>query len=96
MAPDGVVTIPIDGDLDLHTFSPKDVKELVPEYIAACRERGILRVRIVHGKGRGVLQRTVHAILGRLPGVASYALADALSGGWGATVVVLRPQDPTR
>lgn len=88
---DEPVAIPIDGELDLHTFAPADVKDLVPEYLAACRERGILRVRIVHGKGTGSLRRTVHAILDRLPEVASYALADAFSGSWGATVVRLTP-----
>jgi DNA-nicking Smr family endonuclease len=96
MEDDEPVAIPIDGELDLHTFAPADVKELVPEYLAACRERGILRVRIIHGKGTGTLRRTVHAILDRLPEVASYALGGTLSGSWGATIVVLRPpgEDP--
>ncbi len=91
--PEEPVTIPIDGELDLHTFDPRDVKDLVPEYLAACRRLGILRVRIVHGKGTGALRQTVHAILGRLPEVASFALADEFSGSWGATIVVLRPAD---
>jgi DNA-nicking Smr family endonuclease len=84
------VELPINGTLDLHTFQPRDVKELVPDYLAACRERGILQVRIIHGKGRGVLQRTVHAILGRLPEVASFRLAGEDAGGWGTTIVSLR------
>jgi DNA-nicking Smr family endonuclease len=85
------VPIPIDGTLDLHTFRPQDVKELVPDYLQACRERGILEVRIVHGKGTGALRRTVHAVLGRLPIVASFRLGDESSGSWGATLVRLRP-----
>ena len=84
------VVIPIDGTLDLHTFNPREVKDLVPEYLAACRARGIFQVRIVHGKGIGALQRSVHAILGRLPEVASFRLADETGGGWGATIVILR------
>jgi DNA-nicking Smr family endonuclease len=84
------IDLPIDGTLDLHTFQPRDVKELVPDYLAECRERGILEVRIIHGKGTGALRRTVHAILSRLPEVASFGLALEDAGGWGATLVTLR------
>lgn len=84
------VEYPIDGVLDLHVFDPRDVKSLVPDYLDACRERGILRVRIVHGKGTGTLRRTVHAILDRLPYVTNYRLADDASS-WGATLVSLQP-----
>ena len=83
--------LPIDGTLDLHTFHPRDVKELVPDYLAECRERGILEVRIIHGKGTGALRRTVHSILSRLPDVASFGLAMEDGGGWGATLVTLYP-----
>jgi DNA-nicking Smr family endonuclease len=87
---DTPINLPIDGTLDLHTFRPRDVKELVPDYLAECRERGILEVRIIHGKGTGALRRTVHAILSRLPEVASFGLALEDAGGWGATLVTLR------
>jgi len=90
-APDEAVEVPIDGALDLHTFRPQDVGALVPEYLAACRERGILEVRIVHGKGTGALRRTVHAVLERLEGVRGYRLAGEGRGGWGATLVDLAP-----
>ncbi len=87
------VTIPIDGVLDLHAFRPQDLKELIPAYLEECRRLKIYSVRIIHGKGTGQLRRTVHAILGRLPEVASFRLAEEDSGGWGATRVELREED---
>ena len=83
------VEIPIDGVLDLHTFHPRDVGALLPAYLAACRERGILDVRIIHGKGDGTLRRRVHALLGRESGVLKFGLAGPDAGGWGATLLTL-------
>jgi len=84
------IKLPIDGTLDLHTFRPEEVKDLVPAYLSACRERGISQVRIIHGKGTGALRRTVQFILENLPYVESFRTAEEESGGWGATIVVLR------
>ncbi len=84
-----VIKLEINGVLDLHTFAPKDVKYLVPDYLEECRKKEILAIRIIHGKGTGSMRRTVHAILARLPQVRSFRLADGGSGGWGATVVEL-------
>ena len=86
----GPVELPITGELDLHTFRPQDVGEVVPAYLEACQEKGIQAVRIVHGKGIGNLRRTVHAILGRHPVVESFSLAGSAFGGWGATVARLK------
>jgi len=86
--------LPIDGVLDLHTFSPRDLGDLVPDYLAACQEKGIHEVRIIHGKGIGNLRRSVHAILAKHPAVVSYTLDHPQYGGWGATLVQLRPPGP--
>jgi uncharacterized membrane protein len=86
---DDAVELPIDGVLDLHTFSPKDASSLVGEYLDECKRRGIFEIRIVHGKGKGVLRRIVHAELDRRDDVRSYALAPPERGGWGATLVTL-------
>ena len=81
---------PIDGTLDLHTFAPSDVKDLVPEYIDECLRRGITKIRSVHGKGTGTLRRIVHSILDKHPRVVSYRHEGGSGGSWGATVVDLR------
>lgn len=84
------VELPINGELDLHTFRPSDLGELIPDYIEACLEKGITRVRIIHGKGIGTLRTTVHSILKRDPRVASFELAGPAEGGWGATIAHLK------
>lgn len=88
--------IPVDGVLDLHAFRPAEVKAVVLEYLAVCREEGIRDVRLIHGKGKGVLRRQIHALLERHEEVESYATAPEGAGGWGATVVRLRrpPETP--
>lgn len=90
---DEPVEMPIDGVLDLHTFSPRDVKDLVPDYLDECRKRGILQVHIIHGKGIGNLRRTVHSVLEKRADVLSFTLDHPQFGGWGATLVHLRPPD---
>jgi DNA-nicking Smr family endonuclease len=88
--PPDPIDLPIEGVLDLHTFRPQEVKEAVVHYLEACRARGILEVRVVHGKGIGQLRQTVHAVLARLPFVLSYSIAGEHFGGTGATIVHLR------
>ena len=84
------IPVPIDGVLDLHTFRPPDVKEVVLAYLEACHELGLHEVRIVHGKGIGQLRQMVHAILAKHPDVVSFSLAGEAYGGAGATFVHLR------
>ncbi|HXU76915.1 MAG TPA: Smr/MutS family protein [Methylomirabilota bacterium] len=87
---DEPIQLPIDGVLDLHTFKPQDLKELIPDYLDACRRQKIFQVRIIHGKGIGALRRTVHSILAKHPDVVSFTLDHPEYGGWGATLVKLR------
>ena len=89
----GPVELPIENVLDLHPFRPADVKGVVVEYLAECRKRGILEVRVVHGKGIGQLRQTVHSVLARLPHVVSFAPAGEAYGGSGATMVRLSPEE---
>jgi len=90
MKDNDTVQVPIDGVLDLHNFSPKDLKYLIPDYLEECCKADIFQVRIIHGKGIGNLRRTVHAILKKLPQVIEFKLAGENAGGWGATLVQLR------
>ena len=87
---DKPVPLPIDGVLDLHTFRPDEIGELIREYVTECRLRGILVIRIIHGKGTGQLRLGVHALLQMMPEVDSFRLADQALGGWGATLVTLK------
>ncbi len=81
--------LPIDGILDLHTFAPREVKDLVPAYIDECLKRNIGQLRIIHGKGTGTLRRMVHSILEKHPAVKTYRHEGGSGGSWGATVVEL-------
>ena len=86
---DSPIPLPITGELDLHTFRPSDLGELIPAYLAECAARDIREVRIIHGKGTGTLRATVHALLRRSPLVHSFRQGDESSGSWGATLVRL-------
>jgi len=90
------VRLPIEDVLDLHTFSPRDVPELLEDYLEECLKAGIFSVRLIHGKGRGILKKRVHALLKRNPLVAAFKDAPADAGGWGATLVELQHKPSRR
>ncbi len=85
------IHIPITDQLDLHTFRPGEVSDLLQDYFAACIEQEILSIRVIHGKGTGALKRGVHAFLEKSPLVRSFREAPPDAGGWGATLVELKP-----
>jgi len=87
-APEEPAELPIDGVLDLHHFQPKEVGDAVDAYLDECVAKHIRHVRLIHGKGKGVLRRTVHARLERRADVRAFTLAKDRSG-WGATIVEL-------
>jgi len=85
----------IGDSLDLHAFAPRDIPEVVRDYLEAARDAGLREVRVIHGRGQGVQRARVRSLLLELPFVESVTEATPEHGGWGATIVVLRPpEDP--
>jgi DNA-nicking Smr family endonuclease len=85
------VRLPIEDVLDLHAFSPKEIPSVIEEYLAQCRQAGLSEVRLVHGKGIGAQRAVVRRLLANHPDVVSFTDAPPGAGGWGATIVRLRP-----
>ncbi|HEX7151752.1 MAG TPA: Smr/MutS family protein [Thermoanaerobaculia bacterium] len=89
---DEPVEIPITDTLDLHPFRPADVKEVALEYLIEARARGLRQVRLIHGRGIGVQRERVQSLLRSLDWIEAFHDADHTGGGWGATVVLIKPQ----
>ena len=85
------IEVPIGPEIDLHAFHPRDVVSVVEAYLDACTERGLHEVRLVHGRGKGVQRAAIRRLLDTRSDVVDFRDAPPLSGGWGATLVVLRP-----
>jgi DNA-nicking Smr family endonuclease len=86
--PDPVI-IELGDVIDLHSIPPRHVKAVVEDYLEEMHRRGMIQVRIIHGKGQGVQRQAVRAILERTPFVLDFRDAPPDYGGWGATVVTL-------
>jgi len=80
------VELPIEDSIDLHSFRPEEVGDLVEEYLYQSLLKGNHEVRSIHGRGKGVQRAIVHSILQRHPQVISFRDASDL----GATVVRLQ------
>jgi dsDNA-specific endonuclease/ATPase MutS2 len=89
--PDEPVVLPLEEHIDLHAFAPRDVLAVVEAYLEEAQRAGFREVRLIHGRGRGVQRANVQAFLARHPEVERFADATPDRGGWGATLVWLRP-----
>lgn len=85
-----IIELPIEDTIDLHSFSPKEIKIVVEEYLYQAHEKGFPVVRIIHGKGIGVQKEIVRKILSSSPYVESFSDGGLTGGGWGATVAYLK------
>ena len=88
------VRLPIEDVLDLHTFHPRDISNLLEDYFCECIKAEMYSVRIIHGKGKGVQKKRVRKLLNNSPLVESFSDAPPDAGGWGATVVELKKKHP--
>ena len=85
----GLIRVPIEGEIDLHAFAPRDIPSVVAEYIDAAAAAGFQDVRLVHGRGRGVQRGIVQAALERHPRVAEFW--DDPAAHLGATIARIGP-----
>ena len=90
------VVVPIEDAIDLHTFHPREATLVLKAYFEACREKGLFEVRVIHGKGTGVLKARVESYLKKEKQVLDFYPAGPERGGWGATMVRLRPLGESR
>ena len=84
------VRLAITDILDLHTFLPKEIPDLLDDYLSECLKEKIYQVRIIHGKGSGILKKRVLSLLKKNPLVDHFLPAPPEAGGWGATIVALK------
>lgn len=87
-----IAVLQIEDSIDLHGFQPRDIVNVVEDYLEAAIERGFREVRLIHGRGKGVQRARVQALLAKHPGVEDFRDAPATRGGWGATIVYLMPR----
>jgi dsDNA-specific endonuclease/ATPase MutS2 len=81
--------IPIEDTIDLHPFQPRDVRDVVEEYVYQAVRKGLREVRIIHGRGIGVQREIVRSVLEKHPAVESYSdMPDR-----GSTLATLRARD---
>ena len=88
--PPDTVELEITDTLDLHSFRPQEVADVVESFLEAAIEAGLPHLRIIHGKGIGAQRRMVRSLLERHPQVVTFTDAPGEAGGWGATTVILK------
>jgi len=85
------VVVPLEDQIDLHPFLPRDVRSVVESYLEEAVSAGFPEVRLIHGRGIGVQRKIVRSLLSQHPDVIEFFDAPDLRGGRGATIVRLTP-----
>lgn len=84
------IELEITDSIDLHSFAPRDIKNVVQNYLLEAQKKGFQIVRIIHGKGIGVQREIVRNVLSETDFVESFKTGDEFSGNWGATIAKLK------
>jgi len=91
--PEDPIELPVEDFIDLHPFPPRDIPDVVTDYLEAAKTAGFYEVRLIHGRGVGVQRERVRSTLSKNPLVESFSDAPADRGGWGATIAHLSEAD---
>ncbi len=83
------IDIEITDSIDLHSFSPKEIRAVTEAYLFEAYKKGFAVVRIIHGKGVGVQREIVRNVLSETDFVRSFKNAPEFSGSWGSTIAQL-------
>ena len=86
-----VFAVPIEEAIDLHHFHPREILDVVDAYLDAALEKGFVEVRLIHGRGKGVQRANIQKRLRSDPRVERFEDSSPGRGGWGATLVWLKP-----
>lgn len=88
--PDVPIEIPVEDNIDLHPFPPRDVPDVVDAYLEEAISKGFTEVRLIHGRGIGLQRDRVQRLLAKHPLVSGFHDAPPERGGWGATIAYLK------
>ena len=80
----------IQDGVDLHGLTRDQATATAAEFLQQCLARGLRCVRIVHGKGLGILKARLGKWLPQREEVLAYCQAPANEGGSGALLVLLK------
>ncbi|HWB18456.1 MAG TPA: Smr/MutS family protein [Vicinamibacterales bacterium] len=83
--------VPIERELDLHMFPPRQIPDVVDAWLRAAHEVGLVDLRLIHGRGRGVQRGIVQSLLEQHPLVDAFD--DDRTSMLGATWVRLKTGD---
>jgi DNA mismatch repair protein MutS2 len=79
----------VSAELDLHALTEEEALPALDRYLNTAFMAGYSEVRIVHGKGSGILRQAVNRELRKHPLVKSFRIGGHREGQTGVTIVRL-------